>query len=108
VNLIEEKVHPLVFVNLLVLRSREIRQYATADGLAVIRSIDPTPHGELLHASVSRRDRYPSWDEIHAVRDIVFPKDVDVMMMLPRAGDYVNVHPNCFHLWQTPKEWGVL
>jgi hypothetical protein len=106
-NLIQQKTHPLVFASLVAGGSREVRQYATVDGLAVIASVDPTPHGDLRHVSISRCDRYPSWDEIRAVREALVPMDVDVMMMLPRKADYVNVHPNCFHLWQTPKDWRV-
>ena len=26
------------------------------------------------------------------------PPDIDVMMMLPRESDYVNLHPHTFHL----------
>jgi hypothetical protein len=77
------------------------------DDLSVIGSKDPTRHGELLHVSIARQDRYPSWDEILAVKEAFFG-DVDAMMVLPKKSDYVNIHNHCFHLWQTPAEWGVL
>ncbi len=105
-NLVQEKVHPLVYANLLVEGSRDIRQY-TAGRLVVLYSLDPTPHGDLLHVSISRPDRYPAWDEIRAVREALLPADADFMLLLPRKSDYVNVHPNCFHLCQTPKEWRI-
>ena len=41
------------------------------------------------------------------VRDAFYPDDVDVMMILPRAMDYVNVHEHVFHLQQTPVVWGI-
>lgn len=84
------------------------RRWATVDGLSVIASIDDTPRfGPLLHVSLAWPDRNPTWGEITAVRGAFFPRDVDAMMVMPRAEDYVNVHAYCFHLWQTPTEWGM-
>ena len=82
--------------------------YVSDSGLQVIASYDRTQHGELLHVSISRRDRYPTWGEIKAVREAFFEADEDVMMLLPKRAHYVNVHPNCFHLWQTPTAWNVM
>jgi len=75
--------------------------------LRVIASLDPGPHGELLHASISRRDRDPSWTEIRGLRAAIFPVDVDVAMVLPVEDDYINVHEHCFHLWEMPVRWGI-
>lgn len=61
----------------------------------LIVSID---HG-WLHASISHAKRYPTWNEIKAVRDWAFPSDMEVVMVLPRAMDYVNIHQTTFHLW---------
>jgi hypothetical protein len=82
-------------------------RYSTADGLRVIATMDSTPHGNLLHVSMSYADHDPSWEDIRAVRDVFYPSDVDAMMVLPRESDYVNVMPHCFHLWQTPVVWGI-
>ena len=82
--------------------------YFGPNGLTVIVSYDRTPRwGPLLHASISHHKRDPFWHEIKAMRQAFFPADIDVMMVLPQAGDYVNVHEHCFHLWQTPQEWGL-
>lgn len=81
--------------------------WTCADGLKVIASMDETPHGTLLHVSISYADRDPSWTDIRQVRDAFFPQSVDTMMVLPRAEDYVNCHEHCFHLWQTPVVWGL-
>jgi hypothetical protein len=84
------------------------RWFETDDGQRVIASEDPTSaFGPLLHVSTSRRDRDPTWDEIRMVRDAFFGDDIDAMMVLPRAEDYVNFHPHTFHLWQTPVVWGM-
>lgn len=65
--------------------------------MTVIASVD----GGSLHVSISHNSRYPTWDEILAVRAWAFPSDMEVVMVLARADDYVNLHPNCFHLWQS-------
>ncbi len=75
--------------------------------LTVLGSLDPTPHGDLLHVSMSYPDRDPDWATIRAIRDLFYPSTVDVMMVLPRAEDYVNIHRHVFHLWQTPTVWGL-
>ena len=51
------------------------------------------------HLSISCEDRYPTWDEIKEARYRFMPRDRDVFMILPAEEDYVNIHPNCFHLW---------
>lgn len=74
----------------------------------VSASVLRTPNwGHLLHISMSYPDHDPSWDEIKMLREVFFPPDVDAAMFLPRASNYVNVHRHCFHLWQTPQEWGI-
>jgi hypothetical protein len=79
--------------------------YCRAERLAVVVSRDATRHGVLLHASMSHPSRMPSWDLMHTLRDVLYPDDVDVMMLLPRREDYVNLHPYCLHLWQAPDAW---
>lgn len=75
--------------------------------LHVLASLDATPHGDLLHVSLSYPDHDPPWRVIRAVRDAFYPASVDCMMVLPRAADYVDLHPFCFHIWQTPVGWGL-
>ena len=57
------------------------------------------------HMSISRRTRYPSWDEIREARYTFIPDDITMVMVFPPADEYINVHPNCFHLYQ---EGGVV
>lgn len=64
--------------------------------------------GVLMHVSMSYPAHDPTWEEIKAVRALFFPSQIDAMMLLPKAGDYVNVHPHCFHLWQTPQAWDMV
>jgi len=60
---------------------------------------EPQPDGTWLHASVSHPYRYPSWNEILDIRYTFFPDTADVFQILPPKSEYVNLHPNCFHLW---------
>lgn len=62
------------------------------------------PHGRgsqlKLHVSVSHPARYPRWDELLSARYALMPGDITVAQIMPPRDEYVNVHPNCFHLWE--------
>ena len=87
---------------------RNMAVYRNEDStIAVICSEDNTPKwGWLKHVSISRADRFPSWEEILEIKEQLFG-DVDCMMIMPKKEDYVNVHQFCFHVWKTPQEWGI-
>jgi hypothetical protein len=70
------------------------------DGQMVVLMTEDDINGTTwLHVSVSRRDRYPTWDEILFVKNTFIGRDLEAVQILPREEDYVNVHQNCFHLW---------
>jgi hypothetical protein len=53
------------------------------------------------HMSISTRTRYPVWDEIRDAWYALKPSEcanVTMGLLLPPESEYVNVHPNCFHL----------
>jgi hypothetical protein len=52
------------------------------------------------HMSISHNERYPSWDEIHEARYELLPEERTFAMILPPKSEYVNLHHNCFHLWE--------
>lgn len=58
-------------------------------------SISHVGHGEVLR-------RYPGWDEIADARDVFLPADLQFVMVLPPAGEYVALHDTTFHLHQFP------
>ena len=60
---------------------------------------DPKVEG-CHHISISHPFRYPTWDEIHAARYYFLPEDIDCAIFLPKKSEYVNLHPNCFHVWE--------
>ena len=55
----------------------------------------------LWHLSISHKDRYPTWDEIKSAREEHLPMDKTFAMYFPPSEEYVNLHQNCFHLWET-------
>lgn len=74
--------------------------FASRDGLRVIITLDDCEDkGLWLHVSVSRHDRYPTWEEIKDTKDAFIGRDKLAVQFLPAAKDYVNIHQNCFHLW---------
>lgn len=89
--------------------------YDGPQGLIVLCSLDDTRFGPLLHVSVSYQKRDPSWADLKAVRYACFPRDQDVVCMLPRDDDYVSGVPGApggmdshvFHLNQPPDHWGI-
>ncbi len=50
------------------------------------------------HLSISTKTRYPVWDEIKEARYDLIPDEVTMAMLLPPKSEYVNFHPNTFHL----------
>lgn len=54
--------------------------------------------GNGWHLSISHPKRYPVWDEIKAARYDLLPDECTMGMLLPPKGEYISVHPNCFHL----------
>lgn len=66
--------------------------------------VGSTP-GSGWHLSISHPDRYPTWDEIASARYHLIPDKAVMAMLLPPTDQYINLHPNCFHLWQVPDSY---
>lgn len=82
------------------------RQHMTTD-TAVLRlliSLDPFPGGVVEeHVSVSRLDgKVPTWDDLVAVRSVVWPDEAVVLQYMPAGDeDWVNVQGvEVLHLWR--------
>ena len=58
-----------------------------------------------LHLSISHPLRYPKWDEISAARYSLLPDSATMMMYLPPREEYVNLHKNCFHLYESREKF---
>lgn len=68
---------------------------------AIIARETVAPDDQRWHLSISHPKRYPTWNEIFSARYDLLPLSITVAMFLPPPSQYVNVHPNCFHLWET-------
>jgi len=69
------------------------------DGFTVMFTVENHGTSAYQHLSVSRKERYPSWDEIVLFRSLFFEDDDEIVQVIPKESDYVNVHDNCFHMW---------
>jgi len=77
-------------------RERQIYD-SPIDGLRAIVAWDER---EGYHLSISHPSRYPTWTEIRDARYALLPDACTMGMLLPPQAEYVNLHPNCFHLHQ--------
>lgn len=69
-------------------------------GLRVLWSVDREKDGRpWLHASMSHRERIPTWDELKYLKSWLVPDDRYAYQVLPPASRYVNANPNVLHLW---------
>lgn len=75
-------------------------RYVSSTGCNVITNVEPIgPNGEKEHhLSISHPARYPTWDEIAEARYKFLPDALTFALYLPPKAEYVNLHPNCFHL----------
>lgn len=71
------------------------------EGLRVIVAWEP---GLGWHLSISHPSRYPAWEEIRDARYDLLPDACTMGMLLPPRAEYINVHPNCFHLYEVPSD----
>lgn len=52
------------------------------------------------HVSVCPRNRCPDWEEMSQIKDMFWREDEVVMQLHPAKSNYVNLMPNCLHLWR--------
>jgi hypothetical protein len=74
------------------------KAYARGDCRIIVTREVYQNHALRWHLSISCANRYPTWDEIHDARYALIPDNVTMAMILPPKAEYVNLHPNCFHL----------
>jgi hypothetical protein len=56
------------------------------------------------HVSVSLGNRTPTWIEMCFVKDLFWGEEECVVQYHPPRSEYVNIHPNCLHLWKPLRE----
>jgi len=62
-------------------------------------SLEPHDGRTWWHLSMSGRDRVPTWADLVAAKEAFLGTDSDAIQVIPRRARYVNVHPNCLHLF---------
>lgn len=94
--------------------TRWLERHVHDGTLAVCVAREPMGPGGRLewHLSISFRNhkgqptRYPTWDEIAHARYELTPGDIDMVMHLPPASEFVACHPSTFHLHEGPGREG--
>jgi hypothetical protein len=62
---------------------------------------DPSDLGGWEHVSVSIAGKHPpNWQEMCWVKEQFWTDDETVLQFHPRKAEYINIHPNCLHLWR--------
>lgn len=56
------------------------------------------------HVSICPDNRTPDWDEMCQIKEMFWNDDEVVMQLHPAKSDYVNLMPNCLHLWKPIKQ----
>ena len=80
--------------------SNEYCKAWTFNGLAVIASVRIMADGlEWLHVSFSRARKMPTYTDLQLVKRNFIGADKKAIMVFPEQEYYVNLHPNCLHLW---------
>jgi hypothetical protein len=54
-----------------------------------------------VHASISRRDRMPTYDEVQLLHRAVWPNGYAYQVFAPPA-EHINIHAHALHLWGLP------
>jgi hypothetical protein len=69
-------------------------------GMKIIVSGTDYPDGtHWVHLSISRPDRLPDWEDMKFLKNRFLGPDRMAIQIFPVEKDYVNIHPNCLHLW---------
>lgn len=74
--------------------------FAHKKGLRVIIDCEEKSDGRRwCHVSVSRKNWIPSHEDMCMVKDAFIGHDRYAYAIFPPREVYVNIHPNCLHLW---------
>lgn len=57
----------------------------------------------IWHLSISHKSRLPTWHELIEARYRLVPDEAEMAILLPSRAEYVNLHPNCLHLYQVDR-----
>jgi hypothetical protein len=84
-----------------------VRRFALDECTVLVAREPLGPDGAFRwHLSISHPSRYPTWDEIKTARYRLTAPEINMVMVLPPADEYVNVEAqdNVFHLHEIPAD----
>lgn len=84
----------------------EQRCFRKFNGLVVLVGVGIWEGKGWIHVSCSHRDKVPSWKELCEVKD-QFIGDHKAIQVFPKKAEYVNIMPNCLHLWACLSDDGL-
>jgi hypothetical protein len=67
--------------------------------LRIIHTKELIDNEDWIHVSLSCRNRFPTWDELLAVRYEFFLETDEVIQIFPPKKEYINHHKYALHLW---------
>ena len=71
-------------------------QHYLVGGCSVIHSVEDGLH----HISLSNPHRLPTYEEMKTARYRICPDVKYMAQIFPPESEFVNVHPNCLHLYE--------
>lgn len=88
----------------MAIHGQEMAGFGYRDGLKVLVTVETYPDKSVWHhISFSYPNKLPNWEDLRAVKTLFMGKDKLAIQVLPREdlpGEYLNVHPNCLHLYR--------
>lgn len=81
-------------------RKEDGTMWRSSDGLTVIMSGAIEADGNRwIHVSVSHKRRMPRWQELALLKDWLIGEERNVVQVMPRRSQWVNLHENCLHMF---------
>lgn len=70
------------------------------DGVTVLMGVeDRSPGGVWWHLSIAHPKQLPSWQTVVEAKEVFMGRETCAMHLVPPRSHWLNVHPNCLHLW---------
>ena len=69
------------------------------NGMTIIATVGKFDGVQWLHVSFARKSKMPTYAEMQMIKRDFIGEDKKAIFVLPKKENYVNIHPNCLHLW---------
>lgn len=85
------------------------RKDRAAHVIVTVGATDPAdPDTDWVHASISRPDRTPDYEDLTMLHAAVWGDGGWSYQVFAPASDHVNIHPHALHLWGRPDGAAIL